>query len=101
MANWYTLSARFTSEEMAILEDLKERYDLNHNQSLRKGTTRQIEHKVWSEFSPVSEKGNRITRTLYRAWRILCHYGRQSNEKNIQRGTLVSARIGQTDQGID
>ena len=37
MSDWYTLRARFTAEEMAILEDLKQKYGLNHNQSLRKG----------------------------------------------------------------
>ena len=37
MSDWYTLRARFTAEEMKVLEDLKQKYGFNHTQSLRKG----------------------------------------------------------------
>ncbi|MEX2192310.1 MAG: hypothetical protein WD717_02865 [Nitrosarchaeum sp.] len=37
MAKWYTISAKFTSEEKRILDILRDEYDLSHNQSLRGG----------------------------------------------------------------
>ena len=36
MAEWHTISAKFTSEEKEILDILRDVYGLSHNQSLRK-----------------------------------------------------------------
>jgi hypothetical protein len=37
MAEWHTLSARFTDEEYAFLEEFKKRHNLTDNQLLRRG----------------------------------------------------------------
>ncbi len=37
MTEWHTVRARFTSEEMRILDILRDEYDLNYNQSLKAG----------------------------------------------------------------
>ena len=36
MAEWHTISAKFTSEEKRVLDILRDEYGLSHNQSLRK-----------------------------------------------------------------
>ena len=36
MVEWYTISAKFTSEEKKVLDILRDNYDLSYNQSLRK-----------------------------------------------------------------
>ena len=36
MSDWYTISAKFTSEEKKVLDILRDNYDLSYNQSLRK-----------------------------------------------------------------
>ncbi len=36
MAEWHTISAKFTSEEKKVLDILRDEYGLSHNQSLRK-----------------------------------------------------------------
>jgi len=36
MAEWHTISAKFTSEEKRVLDILRDSYGLNYNQSLRK-----------------------------------------------------------------
>src|SRR5438132_927143 len=37
MTEWYTIPAKFTSEEKRILDILRDAYGLNYNQSLRAG----------------------------------------------------------------
>ena len=36
MSDWYTISAKFTSEEKEVLDIIRDVYGLNHNQTLRK-----------------------------------------------------------------
>ena len=35
MSDWYTISAKFTSEEKKVLDILRDNYDLSYNQSRR------------------------------------------------------------------
>lgn len=37
MTEWYTIPAKFTTEEKRIIDKLRDRYGLNHNQSLKLG----------------------------------------------------------------
>jgi hypothetical protein len=37
MTEWHTIPAKFTSDEKRILDKLHDKYDLNHNQSLKAG----------------------------------------------------------------
>lgn len=37
MTKWHTIPAKFTSEEKRILDKLRDKYGLSHNQSLKRG----------------------------------------------------------------
>ena len=67
MAEWHTISAKFTSEEKQVLDILRDVYGLNYNQSLRTSlnfTARllaMIEYYVSSD-SKVLQKINKISK---------------------------------------
>jgi len=67
MSDWYTISAKFTSEEKRVLDILRDNYDLSYNQSLRKSLElfarilSMCEYYVLSD-SKVLKKVNRISK---------------------------------------
>jgi hypothetical protein len=55
MAKWYTISAKFTSEEKRILDILRDVYGLSHNQSLRGGVELFARILAMSEYYVMSD----------------------------------------------
>ena len=55
MAKWYTISAKFTSEEKRILDILRDVYGLSHNQSLRGGVEFLARILAMSEYYVMSD----------------------------------------------
>ena len=95
MSNWYTLRARFTSEEMTILDDLKQTYGLNHNQSLRKGVELLGRFIAMSEFyvntdsrilKAVSKEVNRNSKVLdNKVKKVLKKWPIKEQEKQFEK----------------
>lgn len=49
MTKWHTISAKFTTEEKRILDKLRDKYGLSHNQSLKRGV------EILARFIAISE----------------------------------------------
>lgn len=72
MTEWHTVRARFTSDEMRILDILHEEYGLNYNQSLKAGIELfsriiagaelhvQSDSKIVKKISKITKKYNRL-----------------------------------------
>ena len=65
MTEWYTIPAKFTSEEKRILDILRDVYGLNYNQSLRTGIEFFARFMVMMEYyqtidSKIMKKVNRL-----------------------------------------
>jgi len=70
MAEWHTISAKFTSEEKKVLDILRNEYGLSYNQSLRKSLELFARILAMCEYyllvdSKVLKKVNKISKKIY------------------------------------